>query len=365
MIILNVYTVHSDKFCHHNHSPRPVKINKKRFKVKLRLRAEENPLEPIPKIYKKVRTAYLRQEGDCVTQNQREEAVAAYQSVKSSIYRNKRKEVPPQLTNRRDLHDQVLFPGMYALLPNKTEATYNRMIDLLTAKANSIGKRLMPKMFQLDFEITMFNTIKNKYPDAQIRGCFFHYTRAIYRKVVDVCLRNGYVSSEGDPQIKILVRRISALPLVPMEQLDNLWLIIESEKPDNNQKVEEFLNYFVETRLDDLTPRFSRYIWNHWNNTDRRTTNDLEGWHYALNKAASRNHPRLFQFTVILRKEHAKIEDDMKLFQRGKQVKRIYNKYIKLEQIICCLEERVTSDPPQMKWIDYLDNISYLIKHNK
>jgi len=81
---------------------------------------------------------------------------------------------------------------MYALLPNKTEATYNRMIDLSIAKANSIGKRLMPKMFQLDFEITMFNTIKNKYPDAQIRGCFFHYNQAIYRRVVDVGLRNDY-----------------------------------------------------------------------------------------------------------------------------------------------------------------------------
>jgi len=47
----------------------------------------------------------------------------------------------------------------------------------------------------------MFNTIKNKYPDAQIRGCFFHYTQAVNRKVVDVGLRNDYISSEGDPLI--------------------------------------------------------------------------------------------------------------------------------------------------------------------
>jgi len=93
--------------------------------------------------------------------------------------------------------------------------------------------------------------------------------------------------------------------------------------------------------------------------------NDLEGWHYALNKAAGRNHPSIFEFIVILQKEHAKIEDDMKLLQRGKKVKRIYNKYVKLEQRICSNKERVTSGPPQMKWIDYLDNISYLIKHNE
>uniref|UniRef100_A0A2S2NXW4 FLYWCH-type domain-containing protein n=1 Tax=Schizaphis graminum TaxID=13262 RepID=A0A2S2NXW4_SCHGA len=46
-------------------------------------------------------------------------------------------------------------------------------------------------------------------------------------------------------------------------------------------------------------------------------------------------------------------------------IKKIYNKYVKLEQRICSLKERVTSDPLQMKWINYLDNISYLIKHNE
>lgn len=65
--------------------------------------------------------------------------------------------------------------------------------------------------------------------------------------------------------------------------------------------------------MDDITPRFSRHIWNHWNNVDRRTTNDLEGWLYALNKAADRTHPNIFEFIIILQKEHTKIEDDMKL----------------------------------------------------
>ncbi|KAF0728343.1 FLYWCH-type domain-containing protein [Aphis craccivora] len=32
-----------------NSLPRPVKIEEKRFKAKLRLRTKENPLEPIPK----------------------------------------------------------------------------------------------------------------------------------------------------------------------------------------------------------------------------------------------------------------------------------------------------------------------------
>jgi len=61
-----------------------------------------------------------------------------------------------------------------------------------------------------------------------------------------------------------------------------LWFKIESEKSANNPKVEAFSDYFDDTWLDDITPRFSRHIWNHWNNTDRRT-NDLKDLHYALN----------------------------------------------------------------------------------
>lgn len=66
-----------------------------------------------------------------------------------------------------------------------------------------------------------------------------------------------YVSSGGDPLIKTLVHRLSALLLVPIEHLNNLWLIIECKIPENNQKMEEFLNYFVKIWLVDLTPRFA------------------------------------------------------------------------------------------------------------
>jgi len=44
IIISNVFTVHSNKFCNHNYSPGLVKIEEKRLKSKLRLRIKESPL---------------------------------------------------------------------------------------------------------------------------------------------------------------------------------------------------------------------------------------------------------------------------------------------------------------------------------
>lgn len=48
--IIDRNTVYSESSVGHNHSPRPVKIEEKRFKAKLRLKSKMCPLEPIPKV---------------------------------------------------------------------------------------------------------------------------------------------------------------------------------------------------------------------------------------------------------------------------------------------------------------------------
>lgn len=61
-----------------------------------------------------------------------------------------------QLYTIHFVYYDVVFSGMYALLPNKSEVTYNRLFDILSAKAESLGKSLKPKCFQLDFEMSMY-----------------------------------------------------------------------------------------------------------------------------------------------------------------------------------------------------------------
>jgi len=48
----------------------------------------------------------------------------------------------------------------------------------------------------------MLNTIQYKNPLAKIRGCFFNYTQAIYRKVVKIGHQNDCVSPNGESLIK-------------------------------------------------------------------------------------------------------------------------------------------------------------------
>lgn len=81
-----------------------------------------------------------------------------------------------------------MFPIIYALLPSKTQATYRRLFQKLKEKAIEHGLIFNPKLFQIDYEIAVINAINLEFPpehpnEIRVRGCLFHYTQAIWRKV--------------------------------------------------------------------------------------------------------------------------------------------------------------------------------------
>jgi hypothetical protein len=38
-------------------------------------------------------------------------------------------------------------------------------------------------VIQIDFEAAAFNAVRNCFPNAQVKGCFFHFGQAIWRRV--------------------------------------------------------------------------------------------------------------------------------------------------------------------------------------
>lgn len=73
-----------------------------------------------------------------------------------------------------------VHPVVYALLPDKTEATYTRFF----AQLNRIQNGLNPQCVSCDFELAVINYVRNTYPNAEIHGCFYHLTRNMKKKVI-------------------------------------------------------------------------------------------------------------------------------------------------------------------------------------
>lgn len=76
------------------------------------------------------------------------------------------------------LNNNVL-PAVFALLPSKSENTYNKVFEQLML----LEPNLHPSSIMTDFESAAINGFRNFFPAADQRGCFFHFNQAIYRNI--------------------------------------------------------------------------------------------------------------------------------------------------------------------------------------
>ncbi len=63
----------------------------------------------------------------------------------------------------------AVIPLVYALLPDKTMATYNRLFGAL----KNLQPQFTPTMWMTDFELAAINAIRQNFPSAVMSGCFF------------------------------------------------------------------------------------------------------------------------------------------------------------------------------------------------
>ncbi|RNA14062.1 hypothetical protein BpHYR1_006904 [Brachionus plicatilis] len=100
-----------------------------------------------------------------------------------------------------------------------------------------------------------------------------------------------------------------ALTLIPIENIKEAFDIILAEIPIANEKIMAFIQYFKDQWLNGTV---SPEIWNHFN-SQKRTNNDLEGFHSKLSKLSKfvpKHHPKLAELIRCLKKDDAKTRND-------------------------------------------------------
>lgn len=185
-----------------------------------------------------------------------------------------------------------------------------------------------------------------------MKGCFFHYCQAIWRKVQALGLATTY---QSDPDLYRFVRRAAALPLAPVALVEDAWLHALADSPDTT-KARLFADYVTETWIEG---HFEQHMWNHFDTDGARTTNHLEGWHSKLNRIVKKSHPNLFEFILVIQVEQS--VNEIKLLQieggAARPIKK--RKYRRLEEKISDLKQKFSAGHTTM--MRYLDSVSYLI----
>ena len=106
--------------------------------------------------------------------------------------------------------------------------------------------QLDPDNIMVDFEVASIQAHRQALPRTTIKGCLFHYGQCIQRGLQRVGLAEAYRAADLGSPLRRMVRRTSALPLVPPDQLDFIWGNIITDAPANPE-TPEFQECFEDT----------------------------------------------------------------------------------------------------------------------
>ena len=264
-----------------------------------------------------------------------------------------------QLYTLHALYRGQMVPLVFFLLPDKLKPTYARMFTLLRNYAASLGLLFNTTKFQLDFEISTLQAVRELFPLAEIKGCNFHFDQCLFRKVQEEGLTVAY----RDVDVKAAVRAMAALAFVPLHRIDEAWLEIEAESlsPDHEafQNLERFKTYFVDTWLENECV-YPRSLWNHFRNYGPCTTNHLEGWHRALNHIVGKKHVDIFRIITHLQKQEELFKKQMMLLRREQDPPRPRKKYVKINRRLTRFANELESN--QTSLMEYVRNVGSNLK---
>jgi hypothetical protein len=201
--------------------------------------------------------------------------------------------------------------AVFCLLPNKTRATYDRLITEL----KNLMPSAAPKTILTDFESAAMGAFSHAFPGASITGCYFHLNQSVLRKVNELGMKNDY---ETDDVLRGSVRCLSALAHVPVDDVAESFDLLAEDMPEHD-RMNELLSYFEHTYIRGrrLRGRGHNYgpamfpipMWNQYESAGdgiARTTNIVEGWHHGIQSLFMCTHPSLWLMIEGLEKDSQK-----------------------------------------------------------
>jgi len=166
-----------------------------------------------------------------------------------------------QLYTFHGLKYNVSIPLIYALLPNKSMSTYKHLLS----KIKDLVPEMNPRSILTDFEKAMIASFNIIFPNAAHRGCFFHFTQCIWRKIQSLGLASRY---SEDYIFASNLRLLAALAFVPSNNVIEYYEFLCDEVAFG-EEVTPLLDYFEDIFIGRplrvggrRDPLFSIEMWN-------------------------------------------------------------------------------------------------------
>ena len=204
--------------------------------------------------------------------------------------------------------DGHLLPSIYVLLPGKITKHYREMWKVIKQMCPDAN----PDYLLVDFERGSINAFKEVWPMTHVKGCFFHLSQSVYRKVQELGLTTIYTHST---EVALTIRMLPALAYLPPEIVLSAFQILESQF---TPEIVALYKYFQTTYVgynDQFgmytPPLFPISMWNNFHLVAYgipTTTNSVEAWHRAFSVTVACYHPTFWKFCEALKIEQSSVE---------------------------------------------------------
>ena len=139
------------------------------------------------------------------------------------------------------------MPLVYSLMSSKSEQCYQMLFQNLIEFSNEYGVDLQPQFVLTDFEMAAINAIRTEFPGVQNKGCHFHLSQNIYRKVQEYGLTVLYGTDEN---FSLLIRQISALAFLPYNNIPGAFDELRTIMPEEANRIMEWFEiYYIRGRI--------------------------------------------------------------------------------------------------------------------
>uniref|UniRef100_A0A915E0E2 MULE transposase domain-containing protein n=1 Tax=Ditylenchus dipsaci TaxID=166011 RepID=A0A915E0E2_9BILA len=140
-----------------------------------------------------------------------------------------------------------VLPLLYALLPNKSEACYMKMFEMI----KTLWPRFRPTSASLDYEMGLINAVKESFVGISLGGCLFHLSK------------NMKLHLGNNPILPALLQAkmsLNATYEVKKEPIDEEFLVKHTpevkKEATNAESVQDSLNVSKDCDLDTATDDF-------------------------------------------------------------------------------------------------------------
>ena len=207
-----------------------------------------------------------------------------------------------------------VLPVIHCILTSKKEELYTAIL----AKVHELIPQLIPLHGMSDWEKGARNAVKKQFPGIYLRGCHFHYSQSIWRKVQKLGLSNVYHSNQN---FRTLIRAFMSVPFLAAEQILSTYNQLGLEdillSADNMTKITILKKYMRKQWLSGV-PANELSIFD----CKHKTNNGAENYHGRLKRDIIVSHPRIWLFIEILNNTIQDTDLDIERLSKGIDITR-------------------------------------------